>query len=275
MVRDASDELRENFDKSAADLYKSPQLHIELNETAFGPGGMVPYAHLTSTGVYQWHTLLKMVTLVQVAPDAVWHGTPLLGRAANAELRSLPSGCIVVMGPSGSGKSAWLVALAKLLGAKILRTAEPESGTQANEAIVPIALRYALDRAIVLDSLRLYTMAGSSLGKGGIPRELARVLTSIDFLGRARQQTIIAVVNLMTDDEPTVDASFALLDASVQAVFNTRGLSRLGTGHGQVNATMTMRPLARQTRQFTTTSFELPAPPEGVFDPGKRSKNED
>lgn len=247
--------------------YTMPQLHVRIAGSTWGPSGAVLDPAIRETGVYQLDQLSGEVVFIDTPAPPVVGYAGSIGTLGGKTLKSLPTGVIVFAGLSGSGKSAYLRSIARRNEWRHVSMAEPDGeSTQPHPGIVPMVLKHVDKGVVVFDSLRAHVMLADLPGKGGIPRDFALFLTSLDYLARLRKQTILATVNFMAYDEAVLQTAIELVDASVAGMIIVRGLSRGQDGRTfSVAGTGTFRPNARRRESYMSGLESFVPIPDGQF----------
>lgn len=168
---------------------------------------------------------------------------------------AIPAGIILLVAPSGVGKSPFAQALARSVQAStpsakntapgIVRTGEPFIGYQHSrlQVAASIALGIASFDALVVDSIKdLLSSDGGAAMKGGISRSAIGVLSDWGAAAAACGCTMIVPVNPGVDDPDTYNAVVQACRSNGTATFWSDGNSDrwdydIRTGEGLARAT--------------------------------------
>lgn len=193
------------------------------------------------------------VPAVPVAPS---HADLLPLIVDGARIAGWLPGLYVVVAGRGMGKTVLIRAMARA-GARIVRTGEPELGyTPMCDESISAALSSAVstdDKFVGIDSIRALTLRGERLGRGGLPKEIAEEVTSLNYAAQRSGVTVVATLNVMSEDLEAVDTFVSGVNSSCAGTILIHGFSAIGRGDdttARMQGVLSTRP-SRIERGFT------------------------
>lgn len=193
------DTIARSLPKAVVEEIKRVQPDVGINTTQERPLDVHIYAKIS---IKVWRRANYKKKLLDLTSSL----GPTIGQT-KVKLK-LPPGFYPVMGTSGTGKTLLTARIGKDLGT-IIGLGEPESKMQPLPQELCVAVNSALGAAtpaVIIDSFRVASAIGEKLMSGGVTREMAFFITSLDQACQDTGHVVLGVFNYVSKDVRVVEA---------------------------------------------------------------------